>query len=77
MDVRLDTLRDCWRAALDTAEAALEAAKVIFPADGLNGRGARLRDERTAASRALESLARDSHITGWAAGLRAGPARAR
>ena len=64
-DDELDSLSAAWRAALDAAQLALDAAGAVLPAPRLRGRTARLRGERADAGHALESLAHDLQVEGW------------
>ena len=59
--VTADALCPAWRAALDAAELAIEAARISLPVDELAARSARLAAERDSTLALLKALARDQH----------------
>ena len=77
IDEELDSLSAHWRAALDSAQRACEAAGAVLPPALLRPRTTRLRSERVAAGLALESFAHDHDIDGWFSDLQVPRSRIR
>ncbi len=76
-DDELDGLSAGWRAALDSAQRACEAAGAVLPPKLLRPRAERLKGERVATGRALESFAHDRHVEGWFSDLQVPRSRLR
>jgi beta-phosphoglucomutase-like phosphatase (HAD superfamily) len=77
IDDELDSLSASWRAALDSAQRACEAAGAVLPPALLRPRTARLKSERVAAGLALESFAHDHDVNGWFSDLQVPRSRLR
>lgn len=65
----LDELCARWRAALDTAQRALDSGSRLLPTGEAARRGATLRTERTTTARMLDGLARERRVEAWTSDL--------
>ena len=65
----LDELCAEWRAALDTAQHALDSGRAVLPAAEVARRSADLRSERTVTARMLDRLARERQVEAWTSDL--------